>query len=229
MPPAKRAPAKRKPTPRRGPRRLPVVPIVLGVIALLGVIAVIASRADDDNSSSTITAGVEETRPVVVTGDPLEPHGDGQDGAVGVDAPELDGANFDGSAVRIAADGRPKVLVFLAHWCPHCQREVPVLANWLATNGMSDDVDLYGIATNTTPDRPNYPPSAWLERERFTIPTLADDAEGSAARAFGLSGFPYFVALDANNRVVARTSGELTVDQWEALIDQARTGGEQSG
>ena len=221
MPPAKRRPAKRKPP----ARRLPVIPVVVGAIVLLAVIAVVASLAGDGDKGSATSTGVEQTRAVVVTGDPLAPHGDGEDAAVGGTAPELDGARFDGTAMRIGADGRPKVLVFLAHWCPHCQREVPVLADWLAANGTPDDVDLYGVATSTTPDRPNYPPSAWLEREDFTVPTLADDAEGSAAQAFGLSGFPYFVALDADNRVVARASGELTVAQWEALIEQARAGG----
>lgn len=218
-------PARPRPNPKSkpAPRRLPVIPIVIGAVVVLGVIAILASRGSDNDDGTTAT-GIEQTRPVTVTGDPLTPYGDGDDPAVGATAPELDGARFDGTPLRIAADGRPKVLVFLAHWCPHCQREVPVLADWLTTNGTPDDVDLYGIATSTTPDRPNYPPSAWLEREDFTVPTLADDADSSAAQAFGLSGFPYFVAVDADNRVVARASGELTIDQWEALLEQARTG-----
>ena len=35
--------------------------------------------------------------------------------------------------------------------------------------------------------------------------------------AFGLSAFPYFVAADAQGNVVARTSGEITTDQFAAL------------
>lgn len=101
---------------------------------------------------------------------------------------------------------------------------MPVLADWLADNGTPDDVDIYGVATATTPERPNYPPSEWLEREGFDVPVLADDDAASVAQAFGLSGFPYFVAIDADNEVVGRASGELTVEQWEALLDRARTG-----
>jgi thiol-disulfide isomerase/thioredoxin len=223
MPPAKPkrpTPARKAPSPRR---RLPVIPIAVGVVALLAVIAALVSLGGNDNDDSGGRANdLEQTRPVTVAGHPLAPHGEGEDATVGDAAPELEGARFDGTRLRIGADGRPKVLVFLAHWCPHCQREVPVLADWLAENGAPDDVDIYGIATGTTPDRPNFAPSAWLDREQFSPPTLADDNDGSAAQAFGLSAFPFSVAIDADNRVAARGSGELTVAQWEAFLDQAR-------
>lgn len=212
----------RRGRPPGGSRRFPVFAVVIGVVALLGVVAVVASRDGGDE----VPAGVAQTRPVAVTGDPLPLFDDtaGSDPAKGAAAPEVRGARFDGTPLRIAADGRPKVLVFLAHWCPHCQREVPVLAAWLQRNGLPRDVDLYGIATSTSRDRPNWPPSAWLERERFDVPTLADDDAGTVARAFGLSGFPYFVAVGRDNRVVARVSGELSVVGWEALLDAARRG-----
>lgn len=205
------------------PRRLPVIPITIGLVVLLALVAVLASRGGDDDPGTATT--VEETRPVTVEGVPLPGFDAGQDPAVGATAPNLVGAGFDGTPLEIAADGRPKVVIFLAHWCPHCQREVPVLAQWLAEHGAPDDVDLYAVATGTTPDRPNYPPSAWLEREKLTVPTLADDAIGSAAQAYGLSVYPFFVALDGDNHVIARATGELTVGQWETLLAMAAGSG----
>ena len=220
MPPAKVN--RRPPTPgsraRKAvpPRRFPVIPVTIAIVLVLGVVAVLVSRGGDDDD-----AAVEETRPVAVQGDPVVALGDGEDPAVGTAAPQLDGAGFDGTPLRIGADGRPKVVVFLAHWCPHCQREVPVLSGWLADNGAPADVDLYGVSTGTSAERPNYPPSAWLEREDFTVPVLVDDASGTAAQAYGLSAYPFFVALDGDNRVLARTTGELTVEQWEDLVGRA--------
>ena len=41
---------------------------------------------------------------------------------------------------------------------------------------------------------------------------------------YGLSSYPYYVVLDGQNRVVARNSGELTVEQWEQMIGVARSG-----
>jgi len=38
-----------------------------------------------------------------------------------------------------------------------------------------------------------------------------------AADAFGLSAFPYFVAVDGSGKVVARTTGEITTDEFTNL------------
>lgn len=203
-------------------RRFPIVPLVIAAVAVLGVIALAVAMATGGGEAGDEVPGLEQTQPVTVEGEGLPPHGEGTDPAVGQPAPTLEGRSFDGSPLTVGDDGRPKVLVFLAHWCPHCQAEVPRLADWLAENGLPSDVDVYAIATATDPRRPNYPPSAWLEREGFTVPTLADDEQGTAAEAFGLSSFPFFVAVDADGQVVARASGELTMEQWEDLLDQAR-------
>lgn len=212
--------------PARSRSRRPVVGVVAAVFLVAATIALIATRDDNSNGGSDAAGsatGVEQTRPVRVTGDAPAVFQDGPDTAVGVVAPALIGAGFDGTPVEIRADGQPKVVVFLAHWCPHCRREVPVLVDWLAENGNPEGVVLHAVATGTSADRPNYPPSEWLEREGFPVPVLADTADGSAATAFGLSSFPYFVALDGAHRVVARTAGELTGPQWEALLDAARS------
>jgi thiol-disulfide isomerase/thioredoxin len=147
---------------------------------------------------------------------------DGADPAVGTPTPELRGAGFDGKPIAVTHDGRPKLLVFVAHWCPHCQREVPLLVQHLRDRPLPAGVDLVAIATATTPDRPNYPPSAWLDREGWKAPVLADSSQGNASAAFGLPGFPYFVAVDARGNVAARTSGEISVDQFEQLVRVAR-------
>jgi cytochrome c biogenesis protein CcmG, thiol:disulfide interchange protein DsbE len=218
MPKQPAKPTRNQPVPER---RIPLVPIVLVGVAVLAVVAVMASRGGDEEPAAE-DSSLEQTRPVRVTGAALPEATGPSDPAVGAAAPELAGASFAGDPVGITNDGRAKVLVFLAHWCPHCQREVPVLARWLRENGQPDGVNVYGVATGTRSDRPNYPPSEWLKRERWTQPTLADDASQSAARAYGLSGYPYFVAIDASGKVVARTSGELTTAQFEALLDRAR-------
>ena len=39
--------------------------------------------------------------------------------------------------------------------------------------------------------------------------------------AFGLSAFPYFVAVDGSGKVVARTSGEISTGQFAELAQSA--------
>ncbi len=212
---------------QRSPRPFPLVPIAVGMIIVLGLVAVLLSRGGDDDGSgveagSSVTGSIRETRPVSVAGAALPPHGEGVDAAVGLRAPEVKGAAFDGAGVAISNDGTPKVLMFLAHWCPHCQKEVPVIADWIEQNGPPEGVALVSIATATVAERPNYPPSAWLEREGWQPVVLADDEQGSAATAYGLTAFPFFVAVDAQGKVVERVSGELTVQQIEDLVARAR-------
>lgn len=189
---------------------------VVGVVVLLAVAAAVASSSGGggggagDNGAGV---AVQEIRDVEVT----------SVGATGV-APALVGSSFDGSRVAITNDGTPKLVMFLAHWCPHCRAEVPVVTEWLRAGDLPEDVSLYAVSTSVDKARPNYPPSAWLDREAFPVPTLADDADSSAAAAFGVDGFPYFVAIASDGRVVERDSGELPVARLVGLLDKARAG-----
>jgi cytochrome c biogenesis protein CcmG/thiol:disulfide interchange protein DsbE len=188
-----------------------------GLVLVLLVAAIALGGSGGKNKSA---AGVEETRPVTVTGTALPKYEPGN-AEVGQTMPELRGQSFDGSPVDIRNDGRAKLILFVAHWCPHCQREVPLLTNYLKSKSLPSGVDLYTVSTNVTSKRPNYPPSEWLKKVGWTAKTLADSEHQDAADAFGLTAFPYFVAVDGSGRVVARTSGEITTDQFALLAEQA--------
>lgn len=203
-------------------RRVPLVPVALALVALAALAAVALTRPGTTTGAGG--ANLAQTRPVRVTGTPL-PRLDPSsrpDPAVGRAAPELRGASFDGHPVTVT-HGTPTAVVFLAHWCPHCQREVPVLVRWLDAGRLPAGVKLVAVATATDPDLPNYPPSAWLQRQHWPAPVLADDGQGSAATAFGLPAFPYFVLLDGNGHVVARSSGELTPKALDQLFAKLGT------
>jgi cytochrome c biogenesis protein CcmG/thiol:disulfide interchange protein DsbE len=207
------------------------------VVVLALIIAVIATRppAADTGSPApgfaTTPGAADLVRgTVTVTGAPLPPLPDataGQappaDPAAGQPVPALAGQRFDGQALAVPAAGRPKVVMFVAHWCPHCQKEVPLLTTHLGGK-LPADVDLFAVSTGVAEDRPNFPPGAWLRREHWPVPTMVDDDANAAARAYGLSGYPFFAAVDASGKVVTRTSGELTTDQFDALLRSAAGG-----
>jgi hypothetical protein len=136
-------------------------------------------------------------------------------------APMLEGARFSGEPIAVTNDGQGKVIVFLAHWCPHCQAELPRTVAWLGANQLPANVVVYGVATGTSEDRPNYPPQDWLDREGWHQPTLVDDAIGTAAEAMGLSSYPFFVAVNTRGQVVARMSGEIGNEQFARLVTLA--------
>ena len=229
--------SKRRPPSRTAkkpaPRTFPVMPLAIGLVVVLGIVAVVFSRGGDGGGDDSAdrdrggedrgTSGGGETAPVEITGTPLADFAAGNDPAVGARAPVIRGATFAGSPITVGAAGEPQLIFFLAHWCPHCQKEVPVITDWIEAKGAPEGVVLRGVSTGVNPDAPNYPPSRWLEREDWPVDTLADSADAEAAAAYGLTGYPFFVALDGEGKVVARASGELTVDQIEALVDAARS------
>jgi thiol-disulfide isomerase/thioredoxin len=193
------------PVPRRSLSGWMIGAIGAAVVALAAIIAIV-STSDEPPAS---VPGLSQTQPVEITGAALaEYDADVSDPAIGTVAPTLAGSAFDGSPISVKP-GRPTLVVFLAHWCPHCQREVPLLTQWQKAGGVPDGVDVIGVATGTDTSAPNYPPSQWLADEQFPFPTMADSDASAAATAFGLSGYPYFVALDADGKVVQRASGEI--------------------
>ena len=154
---------------------------IAGVVVIALGVAILSSRGSDtavsqgttatDNSSSSAA----ETQPVTVDGAALPaPPDAGADPAIGLTPPTLQGFTFDGSPIDITPGGRAKMVVFLAHWCPHCNREIPVLQQWAAAGGVPADLDIIGVSTAVSSQRDNYPPSEWLKAKNWTWPAMAD-------------------------------------------------------
>jgi thiol-disulfide isomerase/thioredoxin len=191
--------------------------------ALLAVVALVLVGCGSDDEDP-IAAGGEPGVCPVEAGEPLPMLGDdGTDSARGCTIPTAEGVDLAGEEITIGPDGPARLIVFVAHWCPHCQAEVPRIVEHLADTPLPDDVELIGVSTSANPEAPNYPADAWLQEEGWTVPTL-DDVDNTVAQQFGLSAFPYFVAVDADGAVVARGSGELTMEQFDTLVEGARTG-----
>jgi len=202
--------------------------IVAGVVVLIiaaALIAVLATGGSDDSGASSASgdsgAEIEQTRPVEVTGEALAPFEDpAADPAVGQASPVVNGQGFDGTAMTIGGAGdKPTLLVFLAHWCPHCNREVPEVIKLNDAGGIPADLDVVGISTAVASDRPNYPPSEWIVDKGWPFPTMADSENSEALSAFGGTGFPFLVMVDSDGTVLARQSGESTADELGAWID----------
>ena len=197
-------------------KRLPIA-LIAGVALAIGLIVVIVltmgsgGKVDDSNEVGT----------PAVAGTPLPEFDTIQnDTALGLAIPEVTGSDFAGAPVSITLDGRPKVLMFFAHWCGVCQEEVPLIAGWLPTATLPDTLDLISVSTGVNPNATNYPPSEWLEREGWTVPVIRDDAPSTVAAAFGLSAYPYFVFVDGDGRVVLRVTGGLPTEAIEQIITQ---------
>ncbi len=180
-----------------------------------------ADEPAGDEPVADFVAQPAENQAVSFAGDPLAPFEDpGNDTAIGSQAPVVDGADFDGRAVRIGeGTGAPTLLVFLAHWCPHCNDEIPELLELRDDGRFPADLEVVGISTVVASDRDNYPPSEWAEEKGWTWPMLADDRNSTAIQVFGGTSFPYTVLLDGDGEVLARRAGSAPADEIAGWID----------
>lgn len=212
--------AKKSPlNPDAGSNKMFTLAIIAVLVLGLAGIAFVATQRDGVNFDGEQTADVELDGNILlpmsnsgVSADPAA------DAAIGQPMPTVVGTGFDDQEIVIGDDGRAKVVYFLAHWCPHCQAEVPRIVDLIEAGAQPDGLDIYGISTSVDASRGGaYPPAAWFEREGFDVPVIRDNASNDAFNFFGGGGFPYAVYVDADNNIVARSSGELDPSAIQAI------------
>ena len=184
--------------------------LVLGLAIAIGVTL----------SSEPVAAGLPEGE-TTVTGDLLpEFAGENDDNvAAGLAAPIFSAPNENSEIVSLEKNGNAKALLFLAHWCGYCQKEVPVVQEFIDSAGVPTGIDVIAIATSIDRGRENYPPQKWLADEGWSETQLYD-LDREIGNAYGLSAFPYWVFLDKDWNVVARRTGNLPADMVGALLIQ---------
>ena len=186
------------------------VVLVLGLAIAIGVTL----------SSEPVAAGLPEGE-ISVVGDSLPEYaGENDDNvALGLAAPTFSAPDQNSEIFQLEKNGNSKALLFLAHWCPHCQREVPVVQRFIDSNGVPPGIDVIAVATSIDRGRDNYPPQEWLEREGWSE-TQIYDLDREIGEAYGLNAFPYWVFLDKDLNVLARRTGNLPEDMVGALLIQ---------
>jgi thiol-disulfide isomerase/thioredoxin len=207
----------RRSEPIEAPRSRTPLLIGIAVVAFIAVAAIVAIAL----SGTTGTGGFSEPARVAtaVSGSALPALTDqAADPAIGQPIPTLTGIDLSGEPISFGPSDGPMAIVLLAHWCGFCQAEVPILVDYLASTGMPEGVELVTVSTSIDPARPNYPPSTWLEREGWTAPTMVDDASSGALQALGMSSFPGFVFVDADGRVVQRSTGQMPSDAFDQMV-----------
>ena len=198
-----------------------VIGIVLAVVAVVAIAAVVLTGGDDDDGGSAGDAPVFGT--VTLEGEPL-PQGEfPDDPSVGQPVPTLRGQDYAGNDTAIVpgADG-PLMIVVMAHWCPHCNAEVPLLVEWGESGDVPENLQVVGVSTAAREGGEHFPPATWIEEDMgWTWPVIADDEEQTAAAALGTTGYPYLMFVDADGNLMFRISAELPIEDVQTLADQA--------
>ncbi|CAB4680271.1 unannotated protein [freshwater metagenome] len=127
-------------------------------------------------------------------------------------APKIAGTGLDGAT--IAPLQGVSVLNVWASWCGPCRAEAPTLQ---AISVQYPSVHFLGLLTRDDDDAAR----AFLRRFKITYPSVHDD---ELILKFGKTlppnAIPSTVILDAQNRIAARISGEVTVAGLRELLNK---------
>ena len=187
------------------------------LLVIVAIAAVVVFAGSGDDADEPDVAIDRETGPVDVYGDALPLYAE-SDAAAGLEVPRIRATLLGGNSIELGVDGTARLIGFFAHWCPHCQAEVPVAREWFESTTLPDGVEVIAVSTGVEPTADNYPPSEWFAREDWPTRVVLDDAAGSIAAAYGLTRFPYWVVVDEAGTVVTRTTGELSPAQLDELV-----------
>lgn len=118
--------------------------------------------------------------------------------------PALDLPGFDGPAWRLAdARGQVVLLNFWASWCEPCRAEMPSL-ELLAERHLKDRLAVVAVNFRET----DASIKRYLAQWPITL-NIVRDADGAAARAWGVRIFPTTVAIGREGRPAFTVTGEV--------------------
>lgn len=117
------------------------------------------------------------------------------------------------------ADETHRVWLVWAHWCPHCQDELPEVSAWYEENAENyPNVELVTVTTAIDPSRGN-PLGPYLDESQFPFPVIVDE-ELTIASQLGSSAFPFWMVTDGSGTVLVRIPGAVGIGTVEQIFSQ---------
>jgi len=125
--------------------------------------------------------------------------------------PRLGGGRL---SLAVALDGRPGVINFFASWCTLCREELSDFASTARHYG--EAVAFVGVDT----DDPGGLPAlhSLVAETQVGYPVLIDTSVAVVAHAYGISGLPVTIILDASGKVRAEFLGRVKASTLNAVV-----------
>ncbi len=171
--------------------------ILIAVVAAIGL----ANRGVVSNASQTVNPNAKKL-------------------TVGSTAPTFR-ITSDAGPFDLAGVSTPVFLEVFATWCPHCQREVPVInalakayagkVAFIAVSGSP-----YGVDGSSPENQADI--NAWVQKLGVTYP-VAFDSDLQIANEYLQGGYPTIVLIDTHKIVRYVNSGELTPEELQTAIN----------
>jgi cytochrome c biogenesis protein CcmG, thiol:disulfide interchange protein DsbE len=139
--------------------------------------------------------------------------------AVGQPAPNFEVSTTAG-LFDLSKANKPVFLEVFATWCPHCQREAPIIDRLYRNyRGSVDFVGVSGsdTAMDGTSTSSELDVLDWVQRFHVQYP-VAYDPLLNVANLYLQGGFPTLAIIGRDKRVVYLTSGEVSYQDLSAAI-----------
>ena len=138
--------------------------------------------------------------------------------AVDEPAPEFEAYSIGGRFFSSESlEGEQTLLMFWAHWCGVCRRELPKLAQYYRETG-SAEMQILTIGSASPEDQVK----TYVEdhSDTFVFPTVYDDGR-LLKDSFGIRAFPTYVLLDevGTIQLIHRGSGILKNRRFQSLVE----------
>ena len=137
---------------------------------------------------------------------------------VGSQAPDFTTETIDGGNVSLGDAGGKEatMLVFFASWCPHCNKEAPIISE---LEGEYENLRVIMLGIDGKDDSEKV--REFVDRYGIEGPAAYDPSLGST---YWASGYPTIYVIDSNQEIVAAHSGEAPKSILEGWIDEALDG-----
>jgi len=195
------------------------------VSAVQASVAAIDTKVEDLAADTLIAPAASGASAAAAPTEPagiLPPFEQGQpDAALGVVLGDVTGTEYyTGDRLTFdPSDGIARAWLIWAHWCPHCQREMPAVSEWYGQNADTyPNVELVSVTSSIDPSRGN-PLEPYLDELQTPFPVLVDE-DLSLADQFGLNAFPFWVFTAGDGTTVLRVAGFLEIDQVSQIFSQ---------
>lgn len=195
------------------------------VDALAEEVQALADDVVDVEASLAVVGSTASPAPAVESIPPgaLPPYDPNQpnDAALGMQLGTVTGTEYyTATAATIdPGDDTHRVWLVWAHWCPHCQDELPEVSAWYEENAASyPGVELVTVTTAIDPSRGN-PLEPYLDESQFPFPVIVDE-ELAIASQLGSSAFPFWMVTDGSGTVLVRIPGAIGTEAIEQIFTQ---------
>lgn len=130
------------------------------------------------------------------------------DVAVGDKAPDFKLDSLDGKTIKLSDyTNKPTLLVFWVSWCPHCQREVPVIQK-VYTDLKGKGMNVVGVNVDEELDDAK----TFVKDNKVTFPNaqgLSDEGR-KVLDTYAVEGVPTIFIIDKTGKVTVTEVGEMS-------------------